>query len=274
MPELDTKAIFVDLLDSPAPPLPTRADVITGARGALRRRRASLAVCGVGLVTLAVVAGVSLIPALGGSSGPIVGGPIVGSSAVNSPGPTPSTRQVKRASPTVTLSPSIRSRPKGADVPPAQRQRLDALLAALEAKVPAGFTAPAGDLPPVGIRSTTVEGWQATGWHYSVDTTATGRGAATVLTVDAFSGFGALAAGCTGTENLAGQVSGDTCREYTASDGSSVGVISRGSELHAAWGNGDIAVSIRQIAVRGTAGDMPFTPQQLADLVVDPLLRP
>lgn len=55
MHDLDPKVLFADFLDCAAPPLPTRADVLTGARRQLRRRRMATAAGVAGCVAFAVL---------------------------------------------------------------------------------------------------------------------------------------------------------------------------------------------------------------------------
>lgn len=277
MPDQDPKSVFAELLTGSAPPLPSREQVLTGARQRLRRRRATMAACTAGLASLALIAGAA--------TAFTPGGPGHGSAAAMSP----TASEAARASrPAVSKSPFIRSRPTGGAIPPEQRQRADKLHAALVAVLPTGVTTSDEDIVTLSIA-----GWQANGWHYGVGIKVHRDGKPAVLRVDAFSDYGALADGCAGTRQLAGEVSADVCREYTAADGSRVGVISRnGSELYAAWGNGDVAVGIAQL--RGTAimrtspsgvlgvpkppdddsSPRLFDEQQLADLVVDPSFRP
>ncbi|HTJ33042.1 MAG TPA: hypothetical protein VL738_07410 [Dactylosporangium sp.] len=273
MHDNDVRDLFARVVDKAGPLPASREEMVAAGRRARNHRRRWWA-GGVALVAVAAVAATTQVVLVPGAS-----------DTVSAPG-TPSAPGTSSArSPGVAKSPTGRPVSK---IPEAQQQRADQMLAALIAAIPAGYTTPApGATPAAGrplIRYAFVQGWQQTGWRYTISTEVYRDGKAGMVRVHSFTDYGPPGTNdpCAAAYQAAGSYDG--CTVLTATTGTPVAVSWRGGsgkvprEVQATWVADDRAVSVEQ----GPGPQQPgfgmltqpvFTDQELADLAVLPDFR-
>src|SRR5579859_881295 len=247
MSDNDLRGLFVSVLDQAPPPLPSREEMVAAGRRDRIRRRGWWAV-GVGAAAVvAIAAGTVVVPATGGSR------------AAGAPG--------------VAKSPSRRP---VSHVPAAQWQRAGQLLAALAARVPAGYTTPPASTRGPSSPFTSVDGWQATGWLYTAAIEVDRDGRAGTVRVFSFTDYGPAGTddACAAAYQAGGSYDG--CTVLAAADGTPVGVSWRGNgtgrDLQAVWVHDDRAVVVEELPYglggsgRPALTTPPFTEQEVADL--------
>jgi hypothetical protein len=254
----DVRDLLVRVLDEAGPPPASREEMIAAGRRARNHRRRWWA-GGVALAAVAAVAAMTqVVPAPGGPG------------TVSAPG------TVSERSPGTVKSPTGRAVSK---IPEVQQERANQMLAALIAAIPAGYTTPAPGDPH---RFARVEGWQQTGWLYSISTEVYREGKVGRMQVSSFTDYGLPGTNdpCAAAYEATGSYDG--CTVLTAVTGAPVAVSWRGGsnkaprDVRATWVADDRAVSVEQILGGQPGGvlDQPiFTDQELAELAVSPDFR-
>ncbi|MEU7874803.1 hypothetical protein [Dactylosporangium sp. NPDC049140] len=273
MHDNDVRDLLARVVGEAGPRPVSREEMVAAGRRARNRRRRWW-VGGVALAAVAAVAATTqVVPA------PSVPG------TVGTPGTVSASGTVGARSPGVTKSPTGRA---VSTIPEAQQQRANQMLAVLIAAIPAGYTTPAaGATPAAGhplTRYAYVQGWQQTGWRYSISTEVYRDGKAGMVRVSSFTDYGPPGTNdpCAAAYQAAGSYDG--CTVLTAVTGTPVSVSWRGGsgkvprEVRATWVADDRAVSVEQGPGAQQPGfgmlDQPvFTDQELADLAVLPDFR-
>ncbi|GLL03552.1 hypothetical protein [Dactylosporangium matsuzakiense] len=267
MRDNDVRDLLLRVACEVGPPPPTREAMLAAGHRARGRRRMWWA-GGSGLAALAAVAVLTQVLSAPGGPAPVAG---PGTQGTPSAATASSPAAAGGDSPRPTKSPT--GRPVSG-APAAQQQRADAMLAALTAAVPAGYTVP--DDPRT--RFALVEGWQQTGWLYRIGIDVHRDAQVVTLRVASFTDYGGPGPGdlCAAAYQAAGSYDG--CTVLTTSTGVPIAVTWRGGkgnvprEVRAVRVADDRAVSVQQ-SPRGPHDQPVFTDQQLAEMAVSPDFR-